>query len=404
MKMQRTDIAEIFLEIFASVPLTLENVFRSPVYIDKVEKEVVDLLLILRNKGIFISMKCQMDPDSRSGEKLSRWVQKNANAALKQMRGGIKTSKTREFRCSHPRRGQVYFKHKQIDPIQALIIIETLEEVRLSESMPLEIDSVPVAYISLNDFSNILHELRTINDLILYLDARCLICHDLQRTIGIERDIFEFYVLYEGIPRKADSLYEIRKEIRERQPELDSLIRKRKASNQQAVIIEQLSERLSTRLVNYDEGLAEEIVGLYDLASSRSSYLQMQDELCDLILDERRQLGNCLSNTIEMISEEDTETMVYQALHLDSKPDFLYIFSTSKGMTRNELLKSCCDLIQAGLSYYKKTRGLLVNYTQDRDNYETVLVSSFKESLEHIKKGEELFSKLKMSALSISKL
>ena len=402
--MQRTDIAERFLEIFASVPLTLENVFRSPVYTDKIEKEVVDLLLVLRNKGIFISMKCQMDPDSRTGEKLTRWVQKNANAALKQVRGGIKTSKTQEFRCSHPRRGQVHFRPKQIDPMRALIIIETLEEVRLSESMPLEVASVPVSYLSLNDFSNILHELRTINDLILYLEARCLICHDLQRTIGIERYIFEFYILYEGMPRKADSLYDIRKEIRDRKTELENLIKKRKASKQQAVIIEQLSERLSTRLENYDEGLAEEIVGLFDQASSRSNYLLMQDELCDLILDERRQLGNCLSKTIEMISEDDTETIVYQALNLDSKQDFLYIFSTSKGMTRNELLKSCCDLIQAGLSYYKKTRGLLVNYTQDRDNYETVLVSSFKDSLGSILKGGKFFSNLKMSDLPIRKV
>ena len=38
--------------------------------------------------------------------------------------------------------------------------------------MPLEIDSVPISYLSVNDFLNVLVEVRTINDLILYLESR----------------------------------------------------------------------------------------------------------------------------------------------------------------------------------------------------------------------------------------
>ena len=61
-RVKRTDQAEKFLERLASVPLTWENVFRSPAYTVKSDKEVVDLLLVLRNRGIFVSMKCQQDP------------------------------------------------------------------------------------------------------------------------------------------------------------------------------------------------------------------------------------------------------------------------------------------------------------------------------------------------------
>ena len=105
--MQRTDQAERFLELMASVPLTWENVFRSPQYTVKSDKEVVDLLLVLRNKGIFISLKCQQDPQTRTGHSLVRWVQKSSSTALRQVRGAIRTSKTREFWCSHQRRGRV---------------------------------------------------------------------------------------------------------------------------------------------------------------------------------------------------------------------------------------------------------------------------------------------------------
>ncbi len=145
--MQRTDQAERFLERLASVPLTWENVFRSPQYTVKSDKEVVDLLLALRNRGIFVSMKCQQDPEKRTGDKLVWWVQKSAEAALRQVRGGIKTSKTREFWCNHPRRGQVSFKPNQIEPVRAVVVVETQEEVALSQDMPLEIDSVPVGNV-----------------------------------------------------------------------------------------------------------------------------------------------------------------------------------------------------------------------------------------------------------------
>ena len=293
--MQRTDQAERFLERLASVPLTWENVFRSPQYTVKSDKEVVDLLLALRNRGIFVSMKCQQDPEKRTGDKLVWWVQKSAEAALRQVKGGIRTSKTREFWCNHPRRGQVSFKPNQIEPVRAVVVVETQEEVALSQDRPLEIDSVPVSYLSVNDFLNIVNELRTINDLFLYLDARCSICPELQRTVGIEKAILEFFVLYGGSPREVDGMQDILRELHERRGEVEELINRKRRADLLAAPMERVSNDLSERLDKYDEGLDEGIVDLFDPAFDRSSYLLMQDELCDLVLDERRRLGHrCL--------------------------------------------------------------------------------------------------------------
>ena len=403
--MQRTDQAERFLERLASVPLTWENVFRSPQYTVNSDKEVVDLLLALRGRGILVSMKCQQDPKTRTGDTLVRWVQKSAKAALKQVGGGIRTFKTREFWCSHQRRGQVSFKPNHIEPVRAVVIVETLEAVALSQDIPLEIDSVPVSYLSVNDFLNILTELRTINELILYLEARDSICPRLQRTVGIEKHVFAFYVLYEGLPREVDSLQDILEEIGEHKTEVKSLIRKRKIANLQAGPIEHLSDCLSTRLESYEDGLDEELVRLFDPASKRSNYLLIQDELCDLVLDERRKLGASLSGAVEKIKEDDSHaSMVHQAAHLDSKPDFLYVFSSSKGFSRNEVIKRCCKLLQGGLAHYGKTRGLAVNYTQDIENYEAVMIDSFKETPESMRLGKECFSNLKMSDIPIGKV
>ena len=103
--MQRTDFAEMFLDHFSSFPLTWENVFRGTEYLNKTNKEVVDLLLVLRNEGIFISLKCQKDPAKRSDVELAKWANKNAKVAIKQLKGGIKTSRNRGYWCEHPRRG-----------------------------------------------------------------------------------------------------------------------------------------------------------------------------------------------------------------------------------------------------------------------------------------------------------
>lgn len=71
-------MAESFVETFAGVPLTAECVYRSPQYLDKrIQKEVCDFLIVLRNEAILISMKSQEDPERRYGDKLERWIIKN---------------------------------------------------------------------------------------------------------------------------------------------------------------------------------------------------------------------------------------------------------------------------------------------------------------------------------------
>ena len=403
--MQRTDEAEMFLEKLASLPLTWENVFRSPQYTSKLDKEVVDLLLVLRNKGILVSMKCQQEPEKRSGEELARWVHKSAKAGLKQVAGGIRTCKTREFWCRHERRGQVFFKANDIQPVRAVVIAETLEEVTLGEDMPLEIGMVSVSYLSVNDFLNVIDELRTFNDLLLYLEARGTICPRLQRTLGVEKDIFQFFVARRGVLPVVDSLREIRLELDKHKAEVANLVYKRKTANLQALSIEELSDRLSTRLETYQDGLEEGLVSQFDPASNRGNYLAMQDELCDLVLDERRKLGVMLSGVVEKVKEDDLrEVMIYQAAYLDSKPDFLYVLSSSKGFSRNEVFLRCHSLLQGGLSFYGKKRGLAVNYTQERDGYETAMIRSFEETPQTRHLGDQLFANLREFEIPIDRV
>ena len=78
--MQRSKLAEVYSAKFASVPLIAECVLLNPAFLDRRrEREVCDLLLVLRDQALVIQMKSGDKP--RTGEKLTRWVEKEATKA-----------------------------------------------------------------------------------------------------------------------------------------------------------------------------------------------------------------------------------------------------------------------------------------------------------------------------------
>ena len=403
--MQRTDQMELLLERLASIPLTWENVYRSPQYTAQFDREVVDLLLILRNKGIFISIKCQQNPDTRTEDKLNRWVQKSAHSAVRQVGGGIRTSKTRGFWCTHHRRGRVTFERNQISPVRAVVIVESHQIVQLNRELPLEIDSVPVSYFSTDDFLNLLNELRTFNDLLRYMDARSSICQELQRTVGIEQDLFENYVLHRGSLGDLLDLQDLQQQNFDHKAEIIQLTKERTFENQLAAPIERLSDKLSNRLENHQEGLDEVHRARFDPNSQRSNYLLIQNELCDLVIDERRKLSVLLTHVAKKVEDTESQQYIgYQAGHLDSKPEFLYIFSSSKSLPRNDILDKCTDLILGGLTHFGKSNGLLIHYNHDLDNFETIFVQSFEHTSHSRELGKKHFAKLSMSDIPLKKV
>ena len=403
--MQRTDFAEIFLEHFSSFPLTWENVFRGTEYLDKTKKEVVDLLLVLRNEGIFISLKCQKDPDKRSGVELAKWTNKNAKVAFKQLKGGIRTSRNRGYWCEHPRRGKVNFKPNEITVTHGIVLVETFEIVRLYDDCALEIDGIPVSYFSVNDFLNIMKELRTIKDIQRYLDSRKSLPEEILTTLGSEKTIYEFYILNNGIFPKSISLSQIGKEIEINKKQINKLIRQKSLMDQNSFIIENVSDALSKRLEGYEKGLDKKISMGYDSLLNRENYLLMQNELCDLVLDERRKIGNAFFAIMEKVKAEDNkESMIFKAIWSDSKPYFQYVLAASKGVGRKELIKRSEVLIRAALAEYNKARGMIITYNQDIDNFEVVLVNKYERNESEVEIGKQLFGQLKMTHLPIERV
>lgn len=193
---RRTNWAEEFAEHFTSRPLVHECVFRSAKYLDRTEKEVCDLLLVLRNRSVILQMKCQEDPQSRSGEKLDRWVVKHAAEALAQVRGAAKTMSEREIWCEHPRRGRVDFQRGQLTLLHGIVLVEHFSQrIALPGTFALDEGLLPISYFTTNDFLNIIEQLRAFPEIVRYLDKRHQLPGESLRGVGGEKVFFQQYIL-----------------------------------------------------------------------------------------------------------------------------------------------------------------------------------------------------------------
>jgi hypothetical protein len=196
-QIQRTRLGELMFDQLAGIPLTAECVFYSPKYLKgDIEKEVCDFLLVLKGQAILVSMKAQEDPTAHTGDRLERWLVKSTDKAVKQAHGAVRTIRERPFWCDHSRRGRVTLGANSLNVIHAVVISEIIgQTVELPDSFPLSIGSIPVSYFSVNDFGNLVNELRAFYDIDAYLQARRSMPVRTQRTIGDEMPFYKYYIL-----------------------------------------------------------------------------------------------------------------------------------------------------------------------------------------------------------------
>jgi hypothetical protein len=401
---QRTLWAERYFNSFSSRPLTAECVFCSPQYTDRgKQKEVCDFLLVLRGKAILVSMKSQDDPSSRRGDRLRRWTIKNATHALNQAKGALGTIVREPFWCKHPRRGRVAFKQGLISVAHVVVLTEVLGDVvELPSELPLMLDTVPVAYLSLNDFLNLINELRAFPDITAYLDARRTLPNKSLRSVGHELLFYKYYALNEGTLAGCNGYADARISSAARDAEWQSVVSAGESRHKSASIVEFVSDALATRLKNFSAGLDVETIAQFEPTDDRKHYLLMQEELCDLRLSERVALGQHFLKIMgEAEKSETTETMAYMAFHTDSKPDFVYVLVSARGIDRATVIGRCTILLRAAMATYGKDRGMVI---ADRDGagFEVQLIARRSTDPNDERLSEEFFTKLRVSPVPAS--
>jgi hypothetical protein len=404
MIVQRTLWAEKFVDGFSSRPLTAECVFHSPQYIDKKkQKEVCDFLLVLRGNAILVSMKSQDDPSSRIGDKLKLWTIKSARNALKQAKAALNTIARKPFWCQHSRRGRIDFKQGSIHVAHVVVLTELFDDVvDLPNELPIMLGNVPVTYLSLNDFLNLVNELRAFPDITAYLDARRTLTQKSLRMVGHEVPFYKYYVLNAGSLAGCGAYADARISMAARDAEWQTVLSTSESRHKFASIVEHVSDALATRLKNFSDGLDAQTIARFDLADNRRNYLLMQEELCDLRLAERSALGEQFVNLINQVkNSKGAENMAYTAFFTDSKLDLVYVLISAKGINRATLLDRSSILLRAAMGAYGKNRGLVIA-DRDWEGYEVQMIFGRSADSSDEKLGEVYFTKLRVSHFLIS--
>jgi hypothetical protein len=402
---QRTEWAERHVEEFLSIPFISEFVFRNIRTIDgKTPHQAGDFLILHKDIGILIEQKCQEDPSLRGATKTNLWARKSAKAGWFQLRRALTRPKDRSVWCDHPRRGRVEFSNG-LPPIHyGLVIVEVFQAVDLqpeAQSLPLEHRGVPINYFSVNDFLNLAVNLRSVPELLEYLASRRSLPLADQRVIGDEKSLFEFYLLNGGSFADAVGRADARIAIAAQQDRLREVLRWKYEADHDAFLIEHVADALATRNPNFAEGLSPELLAAFDPADQRRNYLEIQGALSDLRLRERSELGRAFRGAIEKLSGEP-QGFTYMSARLDSKPEWVYVFASSKNIERPEVLSRMTLLMRGAMAHYHKRRCLLV-IDRDGEGYEVGLSHpSFTPMLADFERGQRLFGNLRVTSTPLA--
>jgi hypothetical protein len=388
----RTSWAEEQAAAFCSAPLTAETVFLRARYQKGGEKEVSDLVLALRGDAVLISLKHQEDPDERAGDRLTRWCGKAAKAAAGELVGAVRTLRERPFWCDHERRGRVEFAPGALQVRHAVAAVETFAPVALPADLPAAAHGIPVTYLASNDLLNLVEQLRSFPDLAEYLEARLKLPPAVRRVIGLEKEMFAYYVLNGETFDGCRDLREILAALAANARDVSRQFDEKRREDHFARVVERVSDTLAERAADYAEGLDAATVAQFD-SDRRSNYIALQEHLCDLRLPERRKLGKGLIDLGRRVAERQTD-MVYRVVYSDRK-DFLYVLAATRDLARPEVLHRAELLMAAGLAHYGKTNGMVI-VDRESKGFEVGLGHARSHQPEAIAAGRELFGHLRM--------
>jgi hypothetical protein len=402
--MARTDWAELQVEQLLSVPLVSEFVFRSPKHNDPDEKEVIDHLIVHRGQSIILSQKAQDDPLKRSDTRNAQWVLKNIQNALKPVRGVVRNPDLRPKWCEHPRRGHVEFT--TLPPIaHAIVLAETSRPVDLyseSADLPLEYMGVPITYLSLNDFLNLVVQLRTVPELLEYLGHRRSLPTTALHTIGDEKPLFELYLANGGNLNGCTGHADARRAIETHADLVQEALARNAEYRYFSGLMEHVADSLATRDPNYAEGLSKDALALFDVDSKRQNYMVLQEVLTNLRLRERAELGRAFHTLCDHVSRQP-QGLAFQAAHFDGR-HWVFLLCSSKNCDKPTLFRIVHGLTGGALAHYQK-RNCFVIVDRDGEHYDLALSRpDYLPTAEDAAVGKKHFGSRHVSTMDISRL
>jgi hypothetical protein len=248
---------------------------------------------------------------------------------------------------------------------------------------------------------NVVTQLRTVPELLRYLDARRELPETALRRVGDEQPLFEFYLLY-GTLKQCGGHEHARQIVEAASQQVDEILKRMAEYQHFNSLLEHVGHELATRSATCLDGLPAELIARFDPSEKRQNYLLMQEVIADLPLRERAELGRQFARVIHHMSEQ-AKGYVQAAAHLDSRPDWIYVFGASKGWARVEMLGSMEPTMRAALAYYQKERCMII-IARDGEGYEVAMTEQgqiFTPNASDVLNGNRLFGNLGVASIEL---
>jgi hypothetical protein len=327
--MARTDDAEWVAAYIAEKPLLAESVYLRPKFNDKgKEKEVADLLLVHRGNALVLQIKCQKTPETRIDDQLSRWIDKSAKSAYKQLRGALRTLSTRDYYCTHPALGRMDFNKNQLTAIHGIVIVEhRLRFLSLPQALPLETFGVPISYFTLSDFLIHISELRTFHNLREFLDARHSLEHFDLRLTGCGEALLGHYMLNNGSFPVGLTEEQRLSHIVEKRSDFEKFLLQKRLGDVECAELERAARSLRKRAAGYPPRSKDD-----------KNYRVMQLALMDLTYAGRRLVGRKIKEACAELSAQATAGIVQMCSHAVIFDELIVLVIALKGLGPDQAL------------------------------------------------------------------
>ena len=160
-----------------------------------------------------------------------------------------------------------------------------------------------------------------------------------------------------------------------------------------------MADELATRLPDYAVDVPKPLLAHFDPPEARAGYLKMQGVLAGLRLRERAKLGEAFHEVISNLRPK-ASGFTYKSAWLDSEPDWVFVFASSKGVARAEVLTRMKMLTVGAMAFYE--RHCFTTVDRDSESYEVSMgfLKSPPTAAEE-KIGQELFNHLRTTLVPI---
>jgi len=284
------------------------------------------------------------------------------------------------------------------------VTVETFRPVDLQSAaadLPLAQGSVPVTYISVNDFLNVAMQLRTVPELLRYLDARRELPEAALRRVGDEQPILEYYLLNESL-KHCGGHQHAREVVETASEQVDEVIERMAEYQHFSSFMEHVGHELATRSATCLDGLPPELLTKFDVSEKRQSYLLMQEVIADLPLRERAELGRQFDKVIQQMRSQP-QGYTQATARVDARPDWIFVFGASKGWERAGMLGCMERTMRAALTHYHKQRCMMI-IDREGEGYEVSMTlprQDFIPTDADVLNGDKLFGGLRVASIQL---